>query len=117
MHTFDCSIKPRIKTITNSIPYSAGSIPGRVILAALADKLGYFNMMTVISFFTAIAIVTLWIPFDYHSSHAGLMVFAVVYGYASGGYISLLMPCVARSGSLETLGQRFGTFQLIMAFR
>jgi hypothetical protein len=29
----------------------------------------------------------------------------------------LLMPCAAKSGSLETLGQRFGTFQLIMSIR
>jgi uncharacterized membrane protein len=88
-----------------------------VILAALADKLGYFNMMTIISLLSALAIITLWIPFDYHSSHAGLIVFAVVYGYSSGGFISLLMPCAAKSGSLKTLGQRFGTFQLVMAFR
>jgi hypothetical protein len=84
-------------------------------MAAVADKLGYFNMMTVISLSSAVAILALWIPFDYHSSHAALMVFAAVYGYTSGGFISLLMPCAAKSGSLETLGQRFGTFQLVMA--
>jgi hypothetical protein len=27
------------------------------------------------------------------------------------------MPCAAKSGSLKTLGQRFGTFQLIMSIR
>jgi hypothetical protein len=108
---------PRWKIITDKRRYSAGSIPGRVTLAALADKLGFFNMMTIISFFSALVMITLWIPFDYHSTHAGLIVFSVVYGYASGGFISLLMPCAAKSGSLETLGQRFGTFQLIMSFR
>lgn len=102
---------------TNTACRSASSIPGRVIMASLADKLGYFNMMTIISLLSAVAIITLWVPFDYHPTHAGLMVFALVYGYASGGFVSLLMPCAAKSGSLQTLGQRFGTFQLVMSFR
>ncbi|KAH8760685.1 major facilitator superfamily domain-containing protein, partial [Hyaloscypha finlandica] len=95
---------------------NAGSIPGRVIMAALADKYGYFNMMSAISLSSAVSIFALWIPFDYYVSHAALIVFAAVYGYTSGGFISLLMPCTAKSGSLKTLGTRFGTFQLVMAF-
>ena len=106
-----------IKITADNFLQSAGSIPGRVIMAALADKYGYFNMMSVISLSSAVAIFALWIPFDYYSSHAALIVFAIVYGYTSGGFISLLMPCTAKSGSLETLGTRFGTFQLIMAIR
>ena len=86
-------------------------------MAALADKYGYFNTMSLISLCSAVAIFALWIPFDYTSSHAALIVFATVYGYTSGGFISLLMPCAAKSGSVETLGTRFGTFQLVMAFR
>ncbi len=96
--------------------FSAGSIPGRVIMAALADKYGYFNMMSLISLSSGVVIFALWIPFDYVPSHAALIVFALVYGYTSGGFISLLMPCAAKSGSLETLGTRFGTFQFIMSF-
>jgi hypothetical protein len=82
---------------------------------ALTDKRGALYPSTQSQKRTAAAIPT--IPFDYHPSHAGLIVFALAYGYASGGFVSLLMPCAAKSGSLETLGQRFGTFQLVMAFR
>jgi MFS family permease len=106
-----------MKTTANNFLQSAGSIPGRVIMASLADKYGYFNMMSAISLSSAVTIFALWIPFDYYSSHAALIVFAIVYGYTSGGFISLLMPCAAKSGTLETLGTRFGTFQLIMAIR
>lgn len=59
--------------------------------------------------------LALWLPFNYYPSHAGIIVFAVVYGFVSGSFISLFMPCVAKLGSLETLGQRFGTFQFVMA--
>lgn len=73
--------------------------------------------MIVVSGMTGVAIAALWIPFDYYPSHAGLIVFALVYGFVSGGYISLLMPCAARSGELKNLGQRFGTFQMVIALR
>ena len=93
---------------------SAGSLPGRIIPGHFADKLGFFNMMTFVSFLTGVSILCLWLPFDTHPSHAGLIVFGIVYGFVSGGYVSLLMPCAAKSGSLETLGQRFGTFQSVI---
>jgi len=57
----------------------------------------------------------LWLPFHFHPSHAGLIVFALVYGFVTGAFVSLLMPCVAKSGKLETLGVRFGTFQMVVA--
>jgi hypothetical protein len=61
--------------------------------------------------------LTLWLPFNYHHSHAATIVFATVYGLVSGGFISLMIPCVFKLGSLETLGQRFGTFQVVVAAR
>ena len=61
--------------------------------------------------------MTLWLPFNFHSSHAGIIVFALVYGFVSGAFVSLLMPCAAKSGSLDKLGQRFGTFQFVIAVR
>ena len=70
--------------------------------------------MTCVSFLTGASILVLWLPFDTHPSHAGLMVFGAVYGFVSGAYVSLLMPCAAKSGSLETLGVRFGTFQSVI---
>jgi predicted membrane-bound spermidine synthase len=94
--------------------YSAGSLFGRIIPANFADVFGFFNMMTFVSGLTGLSILCLWLPFDTHPSHAGLMVFGAVYGFVSGAYVSLLMPCAAKSGSLETLGVRFGTFQSVI---
>lgn len=61
--------------------------------------------------------LTLWLPFNYHHSHAATIVFALVYGFGSGAFISLMMPCVFKLGSIETLGQRFGTYQIVLATR
>ena len=96
---------------------SATSVPGRILPSYLGDRIGHFNVITVCCFLTGIDILALWLPFDYYSSHAGIIVFALIYGSVSGAFVSLLMPCVARSGTLETLGRRFGTFQAVIAVR
>ncbi|KAF7894293.1 hypothetical protein EAF00_007807 [Botryotinia globosa] len=94
---------------------NAGSIPGRILPGHLADTIGYFNTITIVCILTGFSIITLWIPFTYHSSHIDLIFFAVVYGILSGAFISLMMPCCAKSGTLQSLGQGFGTFQSIIA--
>jgi len=74
-------------------------------------------VITFCSLLTGASILALWLPFSYYPSHAGIIVFALIYGFVSGAFVSLLMPCAAKAGSLETLGQRFGTFQAVMAVR
>ena len=71
--------------------------------------------MTVVSILTGLSVICLWIPFDNHNSLAGTIIFALAYGLFSGAYVSLMLPCAAKSGSLEALGQRFGTFQSIIS--
>ena len=97
---------------------SAGSIPGRIVPAYLADRAGVFNVATAISFLTAATILAFWLPLELitTSTHAQIIAFAAVYGFFSGAFISMLLPCVARLGSVATLGQRFGTFEAVIAF-
>jgi len=95
---------------------NATSIPGRVLPPYLGDRFGHFNVITACSMVTGGSILALWLPFNFHPSHAGIIVFALVYGFASGAFVSLLMPCAAKTGTLETLGVRFGTFQTIIGF-
>ncbi|KAF2726274.1 MFS general substrate transporter [Polychaeton citri CBS 116435] len=94
---------------------NATSIPGRVVPTYLADKIGHFNIVTLSGFFIGLSILCLWIPFDFHPSHVGIIIFSLVYGFVSGAFVSLLMPCVAKTGPLETMGMRFGTFQLAIS--
>jgi MFS family permease len=113
-----CSVQSAvdIPCTTNSV-VSAASIFGRTIPPYFADHLGSFNVVTLSACGSGVCILALWLPFNYHSSHAGLIVFALAYGFFSGAFVSLLMPCVARSGSIETLGRRFGTFQIVLSIR
>jgi MFS family permease len=96
---------------------SASSIAGRILPPHIGDRIGHFNVLTICAMGTGVSMLCLWLPFNYHPSHAGIIVFALVYGFVSGTVVSILMPCVAKIGDLNTLGQRFGTFQLVISIR
>src|SRR4051812_37245056 len=64
---------------------NAGSIFGRIIPNHFADRYGAINVLTIMTFMTAILALA-WIGI--HDS-AGLFVFAAIYGFASGGFVSL----------------------------
>ena len=96
---------------------SATSVPGRIVPPYLADVFGHFNTFTLCACGSGVAILALWLPFNYYHSHAGLVVFALIYGFPSGALVSLFMPCVVKLGKLETLGQRLGTFQIAISVR
>ncbi|EAU32848.1 predicted protein [Aspergillus terreus NIH2624] len=96
---------------------NASSIAGRILPPHIGDRIGHFNVLTICAMGTGVSMLCLWLPFNYHPSHAGIIVFALVYGFVSGTVVSILMPCVAKIGDLNTLGQRFGTFQLVISIR
>ena len=101
---------------TNEV-ISATSVFGRTVLPYFADQIGSFNVVTMSAGLSGVSMLALWLPFNYYYSHAGVIVFALAYGVFSGAFVSLLMPCVARAGSIQTLGQRFGTFQIVISIR
>ncbi|RDK38383.1 putative MFS transporter [Aspergillus phoenicis ATCC 13157] len=94
---------------------TAASVPGRLIPSYLADRIGHHNVLTACAFFSGTSIFCLWLPFNYHHSEVGIIVFALFYGFASGSIVSLFMPCIAKFGKIESLGQIFGTFQLVIS--
>ncbi|KAK1142156.1 hypothetical protein N8T08_008082 [Aspergillus melleus] len=94
---------------------SAASIPGHVIFGHLGDRWGHDAVLSLCSWGLGASFCFLWVPLNYTQSATGIFVFTLAFGSLSGGFISLLMPCVAGLGSAETLGQRFGFFQFVMA--
>ncbi|KAH6658455.1 major facilitator superfamily domain-containing protein [Truncatella angustata] len=92
---------------------NASSIPGRILPPYLGDGIGHFNVLTVSALMVGASMLALWLPFGYHPSQAGIIIFALVYGVASGAFVSLMMPCVFKLGDIQTIGQRFGTFQMV----
>ena len=85
---------------------NASSIFGRIIPNFFADKTGPFNMLVPCSFIAAI-LAFAWIGIK---STAGLVVFAILYGFFSGTFVSLPpASIVSISPNVSEIGARMGT--------
>lgn len=78
---------------------------GRLIPGILADKFGPFNMLIPLAFMSAILAFG-WMGIE---SVPGICIFSVLYGFATGGYVSLPTTCVAGlTKDLHEVGARVG---------
>lgn len=102
-----------------------GSCLGRVIPGVLADRLGpydflksrsngfRFNVMLCCSSLTAIFAFGLWLP---STNAAATIAYAIIFGFTSGGYISLMPVLVGRISELREFGTRYGTVMMFASF-
>lgn len=100
------------------IPYllpilNAVSIAGRILPGIVADKLGRYNVMIFITFISAVFCLAVWIPVE---STAGILVFAIVFGFSSGGYISLAPTLIAQISDIRQIGTRVGMAFAVSSF-
>ncbi|KAK3060548.1 hypothetical protein LTS18_008309, partial [Coniosporium uncinatum] len=72
---------------------NAASLFGRVLPGYVGDKVGRFNTIIAMSFFTSIVCLALWIP---ASGNAATIVFATLYGFGSGTFVSMAPAVVAQ---------------------
>ncbi|KAI0699022.1 MFS general substrate transporter [Cytidiella melzeri] len=85
---------------------NAANLPGRVIPNRLANRFGVHNQMIV----SAAICGALAIAFIGMHNAAGVVLIAIIYGFASGAYVSLLAPMLAGlSPNVEEMGNRMGT--------
>ncbi|KAF5334579.1 hypothetical protein D9758_018361 [Tetrapyrgos nigripes] len=85
---------------------NAANLPGRIIPNHFASYFGIHNQMIIAaSICGAIAIA-----FIAMRNAAGVIVISIIYGFASGAYVSLLAPMLAGlSPNLQEMGSRMGT--------
>ncbi|KAJ5370752.1 Major facilitator superfamily domain general substrate transporter [Penicillium cataractarum] len=99
LHT-DGSIAFYIIAILN-----AASVFGRIAPGILADHIGSLNTIIPISFIAAV-LAFAWIGIR---NEAGTIVFAILYGFASGAIVSLPATILARlTSNMSILGTRMG---------
>ena len=105
------SVDPNI--IQYLIPLlNAGSLFGRLISGVLGDKLGRFNMFIVVCYISGILILALWLP---DTSQPALIAFAVLFGFFSGAYVSLIAPLIMAVSPISELGFRTGIVNFFVA--
>ncbi|KAI8631518.1 monocarboxylate permease-like protein [Xylariaceae sp. FL1651] len=92
------------------IPYllpilNAVSIPGRIVPGVIADRVGRFNMIILIAGLSGVITLALWVP---GKSTATTIIYGAIYGFTSGGYISLIPTVIAQISDLRDIGTRSG---------
>jgi MFS family permease len=89
------------------------SIIGRTVPNAIGDKVGRFNVMIVMSSFTTILILALWLP---ATGNLPIVLFAALFGIGSGAGIGLTPVLCASISPIKDIGVRTGTIFAISAF-
>ncbi len=97
---------------------SAASIPGRILPNIYSDRVGSsLRAISVCALLSAASVLVIWLPIHYRNSLGGLIVFAIVFGFASGAFVSLMTPALIEvaGGHTNDLGVMIGTFFAIIA--
>ncbi len=87
--------------------FNAGSCLGRYLPGLVADMIGRFNTMVLTVALCLISIFAFWLPAD--GRMPMIVVFALVFGFASGAGISLTPVCVSQLCKVENYGRYYAT--------
>ncbi|RBQ70032.1 hypothetical protein FVER14953_02422 [Fusarium verticillioides] len=96
---------------------NAGSLFGRIVPGWVSDRIGSFNTMIIVTGFSGALVLAFWLPLEFHTSKGGIIVFALLFGFASGGFVSLGPPCVVflTDDRVDEIGFKLGGFCLAIA--
>lgn len=91
------------------------SLLGRVVPGFAADKVGRFNILLALALITLLVMASVWIPIGAHNE-ATLYAVVAVFGFGSGGWISLAPVCAGQLCRTEEYGRFYGTVYSVAAF-
>ncbi|KAE8139054.1 major facilitator superfamily domain-containing protein [Aspergillus pseudotamarii] len=94
---------------------NAMSFLGRVLPGFAADLVGRFNMLLSLVIMTLIAMAAVWLPFRSRDD-ATLYAVVAIFGFGSGGWLSLAPVCTGQLCKREEYGRFYGTIYCVAAF-
>ncbi|OJT02158.1 Riboflavin transporter MCH5 [Trametes pubescens] len=92
---------------------NGGGILGRLLPPLLSDAVGKFNVMVPCALLMGLSAFVFW---TFAKSLVAIILFAVVYGFFSGAFIAMLIPCVAQISQLNEIGTKIGLLYSIISF-
>ncbi|KAJ2893601.1 Aspyridones efflux protein apdF [Zalerion maritima] len=105
----DTSLAYQLLSILNG-----SSIVGRALCGIAADVFGRFNTLTFFVFICLTSIAGLWLPA--HGLSSIMVVYAAVFGFASGSNISLAPVCIGQLCRIEDYGRYYATSYSVASF-
>ncbi|KAF4458508.1 major facilitator superfamily transporter, partial [Fusarium albosuccineum] len=92
---------------------NAASLFGRLFSGLIGNRIGKYNIFTIVCYLAGIWILALWIP---DVSDPALIAFAVLFGFCSGAYVSLIAPLVMQISPMSEIGLRTGLIFFAASF-
>jgi MFS family permease len=105
--------------------FNAGSSLGRWLPGIVADKVGRFNAMIVALSLCGITTLAFWLPASLLPAVNGIahpavkpltIVYALLFGFASGSNISLVPVCIGQLCPTEEYGRYYATCYTLVSF-
>lgn len=93
-----------------SVANTYTSFFGRLSAGMLSDRIGSYNILVSACYLAGILSLALWIP---ATTNAGIIVFAILFGFASGAYVALAAALVVRISPYKEIGYRTGLLFLV----
>ena len=94
---------------------NAGSFFGRWIPGIAADRIGRFNTMILTVALCLVITAATWLPASYSNPIPLTIIYAAVFGFASGSNISLTPPCIGQLCSTDQYGKYYSTCYMIVS--
>ncbi|KAK8143920.1 hypothetical protein G3M48_006557 [Beauveria asiatica] len=93
---------------------NAGSVFGRWLAGIMADRFGRLNTMILTNLLCITAMFAIWLPA--RDSVAAIILFSVVFGFASGSNVSLVPVCVGEYCTTDNYGCYDTTVYTVVSF-
>lgn len=106
---FSASFSFQILPILN-----AASAFGRALPGYWGDKIGPFNINLIMTILSIVACFGIWLPAGGYT--AGLVLFSITFGFASGSNISIIPVCIGRLCRTQNYGRYYATCYTIVSF-
>lgn len=96
---------------------NAASLFGRLSAGFASDKFGPYNVFVAVCYLSGIWILGLWLPIASSTTTAGVVAFAVLFGFSSAAYVSLLAHLVMAISPMNfaDIGWRTGVVLFVTA--
>ena len=98
----------RLPTILNT-----GSFVGRILPGYYADKIGAFNANIISVVLSIVACFAVWLPAGHTTP--GIIIFALLFGFASGSNISLIPVSIGRLCKTQHYGRYYATCYTVVS--
>ncbi|KAI1343401.1 major facilitator superfamily domain-containing protein [Xylariaceae sp. FL0016] len=92
---------------------NAASVFGRALPGWWADKIGPYNSNVISLCITIVACFVVWLPFG--TTTPGLVIFALMFGFATGNNISITPVCVSRLCQTQNYGRYYATCYTVVS--